>query len=126
MLKLLSDYSLIVMLFMHIVDDYHLQRALAKYKQREWWRENFSDRLYKYDYITALILHSFSWTFCIMIVPMLASNISKLSLIGLFAINTIIHAVTDHIKCNELLISLTQDQLIHIFQVIVTWSVCFI
>ena len=60
---------LICMIFMHIVDDYYLQGVLASMKQKQWWEKNAPDKLYKYDYIVALIMHSFSWTFMIMIIP---------------------------------------------------------
>ena len=58
---------LILMLFAHIVDDYYLQGWLASAKQKKWWEKNAPDKLYKFDYIMALFMHSFSWTFMIMI-----------------------------------------------------------
>ena len=60
-------FILIVMLFFHIVDDYYLQGILAKMKQKKWWKENANNKKYKYDYIVALICHSFSWAFMIML-----------------------------------------------------------
>ena len=57
----------LIMLFMHIVDDYYLQGILAKMKQRSWWEENAPQEKYKHDYKVALFMHAFSWTFMIML-----------------------------------------------------------
>lgn len=65
------------MIFFHIVDDYYLQGWLASAKQKKWWEENAPQPLYKYDYIWALLMHSFSWAFMIML-P-IAVSISALS-----------------------------------------------
>lgn len=61
-------FTLISMIFCHIVDDYYLQGWLASAKQKEYWRkqENYSEK-YKNDYIAALFMHSFSWGFMIML-----------------------------------------------------------
>ena len=32
---------LIIMIFLHIVDDFYLQGVLAKFKQKDWWKENY-------------------------------------------------------------------------------------
>ena len=44
------------------------KRTLASMKQKSWWQkqEQYTDK-YKYDYIVALIMHSFSWAFMIML-----------------------------------------------------------
>ena len=59
----------ILMVFMHIVDDFYLQGILAKLKQKSFWRDNTSwesyTRLYRNDYIVALAAHAFSWCICI-------------------------------------------------------------
>ena len=60
-------FVLMWMLFMHIVDDYYLQGILAKMKQKSWWKDNAPQDIYKNDYIVALIMHSISWAFCIML-----------------------------------------------------------
>ena len=58
---------LFTMIFAHIIDDYCLQGILASMKQKAWWKnqEQYNDK-YKYDYIIALAMHSFSWAFMIM------------------------------------------------------------
>lgn len=60
-------FILLCMLFLHIVDDYYLQGWLASAKQKSWWEKNSPDKLYKHDYLIALFMHSFSWTFMIML-----------------------------------------------------------
>lgn len=56
---------LLGMIFCHIVDDFYLQGILAQIKQKNWWKENYPDQMYRQDYLVALMLHSFSWTFMI-------------------------------------------------------------
>jgi hypothetical protein len=110
------------MIFLHIVDDYYLQGWLASAKQRDWWKENAPQKLYKYDYIWALIMHSFSWTFTIML-P-IAFHM-QFAVDGLFVVwfvaNMIMHASVDNLKANVKVINLWTDQLIHLCQIILTW-----
>ena len=63
---------LFTMIFCHIVDDYYLQGWLASAKQKSWWEKNAPEKLYKYDYLAALFMHSFSWSFMIMLPPTIA------------------------------------------------------
>ena len=84
---------LLIMLFLHIVDDYYLQGILTKLKQKSWWEENAPNKLYKHDYIIALIEHAFSWTFMIMLpfTIMYVTGIKEFpyyAYIGLFVFNT--------------------------------------
>ena len=60
-------FVLLWMLFNHVLDDYFLQGCLANMKQRDWWKTNYPDNKYKYDYIAALFMHSLSWSFMIML-----------------------------------------------------------
>jgi hypothetical protein len=113
---------------MHIVDDYYLQAqgTLASMKQKEWWEKNAPDKLYKYDYIVALIMHSFSWAFMIMIIPTIyhflnTDNWFELRVIGVFLANVNAHAYIDNEKANKKTISLIGDQLAHIAQILITW-----
>ena len=62
-----NAFIFLLMIFCHIVDDYYLQGWLASAKQKRYWEENAPDKMYKHDYIWALIMHSFSWTFMIML-----------------------------------------------------------
>lgn len=118
---------LISMVFCHIVDDYYLQGWLASAKQKSWWDKNSPDKLYKHDYIAALFMHSFSWTFMMMLIPTI-----YIILFGgkyyplVFVVNIIIHMITDNLKANAKVINLCQDQLIHMIQIIGTFIVFII
>lgn len=114
--------TLLFMIFFHIVDDYYLQGVLAKMKQKSFW-EN-ADYICKNDYITALQMHAFSWTFMVML-PIafnLAFKINSFYL-GAFVINFAIHAITDHLKANKKKISLCIDQTIHLLQILITFII---
>ena len=115
-------FVLLLMLFMHIIDDYRLQGILASMKQEKWWRENAPDSLYKNDYIMALFTHSYSWAFMIMLPIAIVNGFKVDGLFVLFlVINTVSHAAVDHLKANCHAINLICDQLIHIFQIVATW-----
>lgn len=121
----MEKFILLWMLFMHIVDDYYLQGWLAKGKQKSWWESqpNFNPK-YRYDYIAALLMHAFSWTFSIML-PLAIYNklyISNLYML-VFVCNLVIHAIADDLKANKLKTNLVQDQAIHIAQVIITYMI---
>ena len=110
--ELISILILFSMIFCHIVDDYYLQGILASMKQKEWWKENYPGKFYKDDYLVALFMHSFSWSFMIMLVPtvyLLLNNIYNIRIIILFIINLIIHAATDNLKANKRKINLVAD-----------------
>lgn len=112
----------LAMIFMHILDDFCLQGILASMKQREWWekQEGYND-MYKRDYIVALFMHSFSWTFMVML-PIAVKNGFETSglFLGFFFANLIIHAVVDDLKANRKKINLCVDQTIHLVQIGVT------
>ena len=114
-------FIVLLMIFFHIVDDYYLQGWLASAKQKKYWQENAPEKIYKYDYIWALIMHSFSWAFMIMlpIAYSLSFNISIAFLIA-FIINVTVHAFTDDLKANERKINLWTDQIIHLCQIAIT------
>lgn len=116
---------LFAMVFAHIVDDYYLQGILAKMKQRKWWEENAPDKMYRYDYIVALIAHAFSWSFMITVPTLLVSN-KYFTMCIFMIINTIIHAYVDNEKANNKHINLIVDQLCHMVQIIGLWVVVLI
>ena len=112
---------LLTMIFLHIVDDYYLQGILAQMKQKKFWKENAPDEKYKYDYIWALIMHSFSWTFMVML-PLVPTGGTITPLFYFFfVINMLVHGFTDNLKANQLKINLWQDQLVHIAQILITF-----
>ena len=112
----------LTMIFLHIVDDYYLQGILAQMKQKKFWKEQAPDELYKYDYIWALIMHAFSWTFMIMLPLIFVSSISPAFYI-IFVVNLAVHAYVDNLKANKHKINLWQDQLIHLAQIILTFII---
>lgn len=87
----------LIMIFLHIVDDYYLQGILAKMKQKKWWEKNYPDEKYSFDYLVGLFMHAFSWTFMIMLPAMLNGYFP----IWLFGLNVIIHATVDDLKANK-------------------------
>lgn len=113
-------FILFVMIFAHIVDDYYLQGILANLKQKSWWenQKNYKP-MYKYDYIVALIMHAFSWSFMISL-PILYLGFTKWIVVTII-LNTIIHGIVDDLKANKHKINLIVDQSIHIAQVVITW-----
>ena len=111
-------FVILWMLFFHVVADYNLQGWLASAKQKSYWQENAPDKLYRYDYIMALIMHSISWTFMVML-PVAYVNQFNIGIgfVGMFIANIAIHAVVDHLKANMKLINLWYDQLLHMGQI---------
>lgn len=113
-------FILFVMIFAHIVDDYYLQGILASLKQKSWWENQKSYKpMYKYDYIVALIMHAFSWSFMISL-PILYLGFTKWIAVAII-LNTIIHGIVDDLKANKGKINLIVDQSIHIIQIVITW-----
>ena len=116
-----TAFTILLMIFCHIVDDYYLQGWLASAKQKKWWEENAPSKLYKYDYIWALIMHSFSWAFMIMLPIAYVYNFKiDASFIVCFIANMIAHARTDHEKANKFTINLWVDQVVHMSQILLT------
>lgn len=118
---------LFTMVFLHIVDDFYLQGLLINLKQKSWWKENASDKRYRNDYKMALFIHSFSWSFVIMFPVTLYALVThsepNLAILISYAINSMVHAITDDYKANKRKINLIQDQCIHLVQILVTWIV---
>lgn len=122
-MKINNAFIILLMLFLHIVDDYYLQAGLlSKLKQKNWWtsQKEYKD-MYKYDYLIGLLMHSYSWAFMIMlpIAFKMSFDISTPFIIALI-VNGIIHFIVDDLKANRGKINLVVDQSIHIVQIIVT------
>ena len=114
-------FIVLCMIFCHVIADYNLQGWLATAKQKSYWEKNAPDEMYKHDYICALIMHSFSWTFMIMLPLMYAVGFKVNSfLLFLFISNVLLHAITDDFKANKKVLNLWQDQSIHMHQIIIT------
>ncbi len=115
-------FILFAMIFAHIVDDYYLQGILAKMKQRRWWEENAPDKFYKHDYIVALIMHGFSWSFMITLPTLLVSS-NYYVICPYIIINALLHSFIDHLKANKYVVNLVEDQVLHVFQIVILWCV---
>ena len=115
-------FVILLMIFCHIVDDYYLQGWLASAKQKQWWEDNAPQTLYKYDYIWALLMHSFSWSFMIMLPCAFALQFNVgIGYLFFIIFNTLLHAVIDHLKANLKIINLWVDQLCHMVQILGTF-----
>ena len=120
-------FLLILMIFCHIVDDYCLQGWLASAKQKQWWEENAPQNIYKYDYLWALIMHSFSWSFMIMLPCAFALQFHVgIGYLFFIVFNTLLHAVIDHLKANLKSINLWVDQVCHMVQILGTFHLFII
>ena len=120
-------FVVLLMIFFHIVDDYYLQGWLASAKQKSWWEKNAPDEMYDKDYIWALIMHSFSWTFMVMLPIAYVQEFNiGFGFFILFVFNIVIHAFTDNAKANWKIINLWQDQFVHMVQIILTALMLYI
>ena len=92
-------------------------------KQKAWWQEQTTDQMYKNDYIVALLIHAFSWTFMIHIPAWMYSLhfhtgfSSGWVYVIVFLAMLLIHAFVDNLKANKHKINLIQDQLSHVVQI---------
>lgn len=121
-------FILFAMFFFHIFDDYYLQGILAQMKQKSWWiNQKEYNSFYRYDYLVALIMHSFSWSFMIhfpIIVYYYINNVNiSIVYFILIIIQTIVHVIVDNAKANTKSINLIIDQSIHIIQIIISYSI---
>lgn len=114
-------FIILAMIFCHIFADFNLQGGLANYKQKVWWEKNYPQKLYKFDWIYAMAIHCFSWTFLIMLpVAFYFKFQIDLKFTICFISNIIIHGIVDDLKANRLKINLITDQTLHILQIIIT------
>ena len=122
-----NTFVFLLMIFCHIVDDYYLQGWLASAKQKKYWEENAPDKMYKHDYMWALIMHSFSWAFMVMlpVAFFMKFNIDN-HFVVMFLWNIGVHALTDNAKANEKKINLIKDQIIHLLQIAATFMVLIV
>jgi hypothetical protein len=111
----------LTMIFLHLIADFNIQGILGHLKQKEWWRSNYPETLYKYDWFICGFLHAFEWAFIIYI-PIFIKYRFELNLIIIitFIVNIILHFVIDHLKANKQKINLTVDQLCHLLQIWIT------
>lgn len=119
-------YTFAVCFLLHIIADFNLQGILGNLKQKDWWKENYPQELYKEDWRISLIIHSLFWsifTFLPLFVTIYTSEHELaiyITYVLTIIINITIHAFVDDIKANKMKISLAFDQIIHFFQIAVT------
>lgn len=114
-------FVLLWMLFFHVVADYNLQGVMATMKQKTAWKE-IADAGYANDYVCALMMHSISWSFMVML-PLawhVHFNVGA-GFVVLFFFNVAFHMKIDNEKANMFLINLWGDQLAHLIQIAFTW-----
>lgn len=116
-------YIFLIMILLHIIDDFVLQPiCLSKLKQKSFWETYVKDNeKYKFDYKVALFIHALSWSIMIHL-PLMVIGISEFLIFISVILNTIIHAWTDDEKANKLNITLFEDQMIHLGQIVGTWA----
>lgn len=108
--------SLLLLCFLlHVIADFNLQGILANFKQRQWWKDNYPQSLYKNDWIVSLAIHSLSWS----ILTFLPFCTDK-HFFPVVMAQAIIHFVIDHLKANRLCINLITDQMLHLIQILAT------
>lgn len=117
----IKTFILLSMIMCHIIADYPLQGILASMKQKKYWKDQ--DRKYRKDYIMALFMHSFSWSYIIIIPCIIYLGIYSLPSMSIYIINIIIHMIVDDLKANRNSINLIQDQIIHLMQILITWKI---
>lgn len=121
-----SSFVLIAMVFFHVLDDYFLQGILASMKQKDWWANNAPQKMYRYDYIVALVMHSLSWSFMIMLpIAIQYQFMIRSDFVLCFIFNSIAHAFIDNAKANWKTINLIADQGLHVIQIVATFY-CFV
>ncbi len=125
---------LLVMVWLHIFADFHLQGILASMKQKDWWKSQSTDPLYKNDYKVSLVVHAFDWAFIVLLPIFIAlwRDMSVLTprliarvivYILLLVGNACLHYGIDDMKANSKSISLLDDQFAHMIQIVVTWLI---
>jgi len=126
-------FVLLSMLFLHIIAEYNLQGYLEKRKCKTWYddsvyytigltKHQYYESKYRYDYLMALFLHSFRWTFMIMLPLTIHIVISGGMWYPLcYVTNTVVYMIVDNEKTNKHTLSLIQKQTIHLIQILSTW-----
>jgi hypothetical protein len=120
----MANFILLLMIFLHILDDFKLQGALVQFKQKQWWEDFAPESIYVYDYIISLLIHSFSWAFMIMLpLAWVHGFVIGYKFISIFLFNIIFHAVVDDMKINRHEINLIQHQILNLIQIGLTWLI---
>ena len=130
-------WLLAMMIFMHVIEDFHLQGILADLKQRDWWveqeykhiekKKDYGDGIewkYDKDYIVALLFHGFEWAFFVCIPLMYFVGFTPELFFGII-VQAVLHAMIDDLKCNRMKLNLWQDQALHMIQILALLAIAY-
>lgn len=113
----------LITLVMHAFADFVLQTdKIADMKQKKFWLEATDDKRYHNDWIPVLLLHSITWS---VIIQIPISLVFGRFLWIVTIINICWHFAIDNFKCNKFKITLCEDQLFHLFQIIYMF-ICYL
>lgn len=121
----------LIMVAIHVLHDFNQGEPIANMKQKDWWKEHYPARLYRNDYIIVLILHGVLWSVLVSI-PIFVfryciyDEVYNSLIVFSIIINAMVHAFIDHLKANRKCISLLQDQILHLLQLLILASMIFI
>lgn len=130
-------FILIMMILLHIIEDFHLQGILANMKQKSWWDKQIVDfppkkaNKYRKDYVISLMVHSLENAIFVTL-PIIINDLyytftvnkdndlwigwlADILLLGYF------HSVIDDSKCNKMRINLIVDQVLHLIMIVSIW-----
>ena len=120
-----------ILIGLHLIADFWMQGCLADLKQKDWWTKkmnelNLDDKhkeLYEKDYQISLVCHALMWS--IITFSPLIFFVDSFTFGMIIFWNTWYHAYVDNLKANVKIINLFDDQLSHIFQIVLTAMICF-
>lgn len=122
-------FVLFIMVLAHIIADFNIQNdVIAKFKCKDFWKNNYPDKLYRYDYIIVLFIHGFTWSIIVSL-PLIVygfiyfGNGANYNILLQILFHTAFHAWIDNAKANLKEINLIQDQILHLLQVVLIWSI---
>lgn len=108
---------LLMMVLLHVIEDFHMQGIMASMKQKTFWQEY--PKMYSHDWIPVVLLHGMEWATVVALPCILASwfDVSAWFVLTVVAMG-LVHAYVDHLKANSLRINLIMDQAVHIVQIV--------
>lgn len=132
---------LMFIILMHFISDYVWQGQgfLANLKQKDYWRKETNDPMYKDDYLVACFEHGLMWSIACHIPIYIwgylgiggatfnpypeAYGVGSTDLFIVFSmiIHGLIHHAVDDSKANHRKINLVMDQWIHFIQLLIIW-----
>ncbi len=119
----------LLMLGLHILEDFHIQGKMAEMKQKAFWRPYCEERpgLYEKDYLVVLLLHGMGWSIMVSL-PLLWLFFPDLPpvLFCAIVVNGLLHAYIDDLKANKLEINLIQDQTAHMVQILAIMALAWV